>query len=115
MATHDLYIRCMCRIERRQLIGYKCGNIAQRLTLQCDHQIKATRDQIHGIYFRIVIDTLCHLVKAHIPLRSHTHLNHRRDLLHIRFIPINQCMIAADHMLCFHRLQLINDHLLIHT
>jgi DNA-binding Lrp family transcriptional regulator len=72
-------------------------------------------DKIHGIYFRIIVNALCNLIKSHAALRCHTHFNQCSYFFHTGFVPVNQRMISADNSLLLHSFQLIHDCCLIYT
>ena len=90
-------------VQRGKLIRNERGNFFQGFPLQCYEQIKTAGNQVHCMHLRVFVNPLRDAVKALTALGCYANLNQRGNLFDACFFPINQCMIAADNALCFHR------------
>ena len=57
----EVGLRAEHGIQRGKLIRHELRNLAQGLSLDRHHKIKASGDEVNGIDLRIVVDPLCHL------------------------------------------------------
>ena len=67
-----------------------------------DGEVEGAAHQINGFHLFELVDALGDLVVAHAALRGHLHLDKGFHLLAAGVLPVDQCMIAADHLLRFH-------------